>query len=93
MYHLNTRENDARAPEILEAHHRFDDAFDRSMVLLNDVVQVFVLPDPDRCFAHPTEIRIYDADESNIDSSAVLCVRFLFNQIWHSEIAGIVQGL
>lgn len=29
----------------------FNDAFDGTMVLLDDVVQVFVLPDPDRCLA------------------------------------------
>lgn len=36
--------------KFLKPHHRFDDAFDRSMALLDDVVQVFDLPDPDRCF-------------------------------------------
>ncbi|MGF6482812.1 hypothetical protein QFZ91_005039 [Paraburkholderia sp. JPY419] len=51
MHHLNTRENDARTPKILEAHHWSDDPFDRPMVLFHEVVQVFVLPDPDRGFA------------------------------------------
>jgi hypothetical protein len=37
-----------RAQQILEPHYRFDDAFDGTVILLDDVVQVFVLPDLDR---------------------------------------------
>jgi len=48
MHELDTGEDDAQAAEILEAHHRPDDAFDRTMVLFHNIVQV--LPDPDRHF-------------------------------------------
>ena len=49
MRDFDASEDDARTPEILEAHHRLDDAFDGAAILLDDVIQVFVLPDPDRC--------------------------------------------
>ena len=45
---LYARQDDVRTPEILEPHHRFDDAFDGTVILLDDVIQVFVLPDLDR---------------------------------------------
>jgi hypothetical protein len=48
MHDFNARKNDARAPEILEAHHRHADVFDGAVILLDDAVQVLVLPDPDR---------------------------------------------
>ena len=48
MHELDTGEDDAQAAEILEAHHRPDDAFDRTMVLFHNIVQV--LSDPDRHF-------------------------------------------
>jgi hypothetical protein len=48
MHRLNAGQDDACTPEILESHHRFDDAFDGTVILLDDVVQVFVLPDLDR---------------------------------------------
>jgi hypothetical protein len=41
-------QDDARAAEILEPHHRSDDAFDGAVVLLEGVVQVFFLADLDR---------------------------------------------
>jgi hypothetical protein len=50
MYYSDARENDARAPKILEAHHRSGTALGGTMVLLDDVVHLFVLPDRDRCF-------------------------------------------
>lgn len=34
--------------ERLEAHHRARDALDEAMILLEDVVEIFHLPDPDR---------------------------------------------
>jgi hypothetical protein len=45
---LYARRDDARTPEILEPTHRFDDALDGPVILLDDLVQVFVLPDLDR---------------------------------------------
>lgn len=39
-----------RAPKILESHHRFDDMFDRTVILLDNGVQVFALPNPDGRF-------------------------------------------
>lgn len=45
---LYAGQDETRAPEILEPHHRFDDAFDGPVILLDDVVQVFVLPHLDR---------------------------------------------
>jgi hypothetical protein len=42
---LDAGQDDARTAEILEPHHRFDDALDGAVVLLNDIVQVFVLPE------------------------------------------------
>lgn len=37
-------------PEILETDHRLDQPFDRTMILLNEIVQVPDLPDPDGRF-------------------------------------------
>lgn len=42
---LDAGQDAARTPEILEPNHRFDDAFDGAVVLLDNVVQVFILPD------------------------------------------------
>ncbi|MBB5503139.1 hypothetical protein HDG37_007378, partial [Paraburkholderia sp. MM5384-R2] len=39
-----------RTPETLEAHHRLDDTFDGAVILLDDVVQILVLPDLDWLF-------------------------------------------
>ena len=50
MHDFNARKDDARAPEIIEAHHRPDDAFDGAVVLLGNIVQVLALPDRDRRF-------------------------------------------
>ena len=45
---INAEKDNARAPGIFEAHHRLDEAFDGTMVLLDEVVEILVLPDPDR---------------------------------------------
>jgi hypothetical protein len=47
---LDTRQDDAGATKILEAQNRFDDAFDGAMVLLDNVVEILVLPDCDGRF-------------------------------------------
>ena len=39
-----------RTPEILEAHHGFNDALDGTMILFDDVVQILDLSDLDGCF-------------------------------------------
>jgi hypothetical protein len=44
MHHFNAGQDDARTG-ILEFPHRFDDALDGPVVLLDDVVLVFVLAD------------------------------------------------
>ncbi len=48
MHRLNAGQYDACTPEILEPHHRLDDAFDGTVILFDDVIQLFVLPDLDR---------------------------------------------
>ncbi|MGF6483090.1 hypothetical protein QFZ91_005317 [Paraburkholderia sp. JPY419] len=35
---LDARQDDARTAEILKPHHGFDDAFDGTVILLDDVV-------------------------------------------------------
>ena len=50
MYTSMPDRHDARATKILEAHHRFNDAFDGAMVVLDNVVQILVLPDFDGRF-------------------------------------------
>ena len=50
MHDLDAGQNDARTPKILEALHRFHDAFDGPAILLDNVVQVLALPNLDRCF-------------------------------------------
>jgi hypothetical protein len=47
---LNAREDNAGTPEILEAHHGPGSAFDFPVILLDDVIQVLDLSDPDGCF-------------------------------------------
>jgi hypothetical protein len=42
VHDFDAGENDACTPEILEAHHRLDDAFDGAVILLDDVIQVLV---------------------------------------------------
>ena len=50
MHHFDAGQDDARAPKILETHHGFDDTFDGTMVLLDNVIQILVLPDFDGRF-------------------------------------------
>ena len=50
VHNFDSRQDDAGAPEVLEAHHRPDDPLDCAVVLLYDVVQIFVLPDLDGSF-------------------------------------------
>jgi hypothetical protein len=50
MHDLDARQNDARTPKILEAHHRFDDTFDGPVILFDNVIQVLALANPDRRF-------------------------------------------
>jgi hypothetical protein len=47
MHCLNPLQDDASTPEILEAHHWLDSAFDGPMILFDDVVQILDLPDLD----------------------------------------------
>ncbi|MGF6439906.1 hypothetical protein QF001_000658 [Paraburkholderia youngii] len=47
---LDATEDDASAAKILEPLHRPDPAFDATVVLLNEVIQILVLPDLDRRF-------------------------------------------
>ena len=44
VHDLDAAEDDACATERLESKHRSGDAFDRPVVLLNDVVEVLALP-------------------------------------------------
>lgn len=39
---LGARQNDARSPEVLEAHYGFDNPLDDTMVLLNKIVQMLI---------------------------------------------------
>jgi hypothetical protein len=50
VHDLDSRQDDAGTPEVLETHHRPDDPFDCTVVLLHDIVQVFVLSDLNGCF-------------------------------------------
>jgi len=45
VHHFDAAQNDAGATKILEVHHRFEDAFDGTVVLLDEVVQILVLAD------------------------------------------------
>jgi hypothetical protein len=47
---LNTGEDNAGTPEILEAHHGPGSTFDCPVILLHDVIQVLALSDPDGRF-------------------------------------------
>ncbi|MFT5045796.1 MAG: hypothetical protein ACI8UP_002770 [Porticoccaceae bacterium] len=42
-YQFNTSQSYLRTEEILEPEHRIRDAFDQSVILLSDVVEVFAL--------------------------------------------------
>jgi hypothetical protein len=48
--HLDAAQQDAGTPEILEPKHGAGTPFDRPMVLLDEVVEIFGLADPDRRF-------------------------------------------
>jgi hypothetical protein len=50
MHQFDAGQDDADVTKILETQHRFDDAFDGTMVLLDNVVQILVLPDLDGRF-------------------------------------------
>lgn len=50
MHHFDAGQDDASTTKILEAHHRFDNAFDGPVVLLDDVVQILDLTDLDGRF-------------------------------------------
>ena len=50
MHDFDACQDDAGATKILEAHHRLDDAFDATVILLDDVVQVLALSDLDWCW-------------------------------------------
>jgi hypothetical protein len=47
MHHSGAGQNNAGATKILEAHHRLEDAFDGTMVLLDNVVRIPDLSDLD----------------------------------------------
>ena len=47
MHGLDSCDEDSSAPKRLESEHRACDSFDRPVVLLEDVVQVFVLAHQD----------------------------------------------
>jgi hypothetical protein len=57
VHQFDAGQNDASTPEILEAHHWFDDGLEDTVILLHDVIQVLVLVDLDRCRAY-TEIKL-----------------------------------
>jgi hypothetical protein len=44
MGKLDARQSNGRAPERLEASHRGTSAFDRSMILLDQIVEVLATP-------------------------------------------------
>jgi hypothetical protein len=52
---LDAGQDDARAAKILEADHPSDDPLDGAVILLDHVVQLFVLPDFDRCWSPGVE--------------------------------------
>jgi hypothetical protein len=54
MHDLDPGQHDERTPKILEFPHRFDDAFDGAVVLLDGVVQILALLD---LFAGPPFLR------------------------------------
>lgn len=54
--HLNADENVTGRPEILETQHGTDSTFDRSMILLDQVVQVLVLSNLDPPFAFGVDV-------------------------------------
>ena len=47
MHGLDSCDEDSSAPKRLESEHWLGDSFDRPVVLLDDVVEVFVLADQD----------------------------------------------
>jgi len=49
VHDLDVTQNNPRAAKALEPMHRSNDAFDRSMILLNHVVQIRDLPNLDGC--------------------------------------------
>jgi hypothetical protein len=55
LHELNSSERHGRRPEGLEPQHRSHLALDRSMVLLNDVVEVFKLPELNLCAVFQTD--------------------------------------
>jgi len=48
-------QDNARTAEIREPHHRLDDVLDGAVVLLDGIVQVFVLPNLDRRWSLSSE--------------------------------------
>jgi len=51
VHDLDATQNDPRAAKALEPKHRSNDAFDRSMVLLNHIIQILDLTNLDGCVA------------------------------------------
>ena len=50
VHELNASEDGLRRSKRFETQHRLGDAFDRAMILLDDVVEVFNQPNGDGCF-------------------------------------------
>jgi hypothetical protein len=50
MHDFYASQDNACAAKVVEAHHRPDNAFDGTMILFDDVVQILDLPDLDRRF-------------------------------------------
>jgi hypothetical protein len=51
MYQFDAGQDRARRSKRFETRHRPRDAFDRAVILLDNVVEIFNLPNPDRYFA------------------------------------------
>jgi hypothetical protein len=48
MYKLNAGKRDLRRDEILESQHRLDAGLDRTMILLDQIIQILRRADRDR---------------------------------------------
>ena len=67
MHGLEATDHDACAPKILEPQPWPRSTFDGPVILLDDVVQVLALTDPDRCLA----LRVHRVQGSQIGAAFV----------------------
>ena len=78
MHKLDATQNDSRTTKVLEALYRARDALDRTVILLDDVVQVLALPNHDFgamlriVFPDPGLVRSALIDVDDLGKTAVL---------------------